>query len=104
MKQYPVVDTYRTGQKIKYIMQQKNMTVRTVQKFLGLATPQSIYHWFSGRNMPSVDSLYALSELFSVPVDEMLCGTRKQHFYVEQYPFKKHLHVYYKMFTELKTG
>ena len=28
--------------------------------------------------MPSVDNLYALSELFQVSMDEMLCGNRKK--------------------------
>lgn len=104
MKQYPVVDIHRTGQQIKQIMQQQNITVRMIQEYLGLATPQSIYHWFSGRNMPSVDNLYALSELFGVPVDAMLCGNRKLNFHFEQYSFKKHLYVYYKKFMELKAG
>lgn len=104
MKQYPVIDIYRTGQKIKQIMQQQNITVRTIQEYLGLATPQSIYHWFSGRNMPTIDNLYALSELFGVSVDAMLCGSRKQKFYFEQYPFRKHLYVYYEKFMKLKAG
>lgn len=104
MKQYPAIDIYGTGQKIKQIMQQQNITVRTIQEYLGLATPQSIYHWFSGRNLPSVDNLYALSDLFGVSVDAMLCGTRKPQIYFEQYSFKKRMYAYYKKFTELRTG
>lgn len=102
MQQYPILDIYKTGQKIKQIMQQQNMSVQALQKYLGLETPQSIYHWFNGRNMPSVDNLYALSELFGVPVDGLLCGNRKRNYHFEEYYVKKHLYVYYKKIMELQ--
>lgn len=102
MKQYPVLDIYRTGQKIKQIMQKKGITVREVQQYLRLETPQSIYHWFNGRNMPTIDNLYALSNLFAVPVDAMLSGNRKQNFYCDNSSSKMHLYVYYKKIAELK--
>lgn len=76
-KKYPVIDMYGTGQNIKMIMQLKGLTVKDIQEFLELSTPQSIYHWFDGRNLPTVDNLYALSELFNLPVDVFLKGTRK---------------------------
>lgn len=65
-RKYPVIDIKRTGQKIKHIMQMRGMTVKDVQEFLELSTPQSIYHWFDGRNLPTMDNLYALSELFRI--------------------------------------
>ena len=74
---YPVIDVIQTGQNIKQIMLVNGYTVKDIQEFLGLSTPQSIYHWFDGRNMPTIDNLYALSELFQLPVDAMLVGNRK---------------------------
>ena len=76
-RKYPVVDLERTGQNIKRIMQLKGLSVKDVQDFLELSTPQSIYHWFDGRNLPTIDNLYALSDLFQIPVDAMLVGNRK---------------------------
>lgn len=84
MKKYPIVNLQETGQKIKSIMKERGVTVRDIQDYLGLATPQSIYHWFNGRNMPSIDNLYALSELLCVPVDAMLSGNRKGKFFYER--------------------
>jgi hypothetical protein len=40
------------------------LNVKDIQGFLELSTSQSIYHWFDGRNLPTIDNLYALSELF----------------------------------------
>ena len=76
-RRYPVIDIERTGQNIKFIMQMRGMTVKDIQAFLELSTPQSIYHWFDGRNLPTLDNLYALSELLRLPVDALIKGNRE---------------------------
>lgn len=94
---YPILDTFRTGQKIKQIMMQKNYTVQEIQKYLGFSTPQSIYHWFSGRNMPTIDNLYALSSLFHVPIDAMLCGSRDDKWFFISCSSHRRLLTYYNL-------
>ena len=37
-------------------------------------------HWFEGRNLPTIDNLYALSALFHVPVDALICGNREENY------------------------
>ena len=76
-RKYPVIDMLRTGQNIKRIMQAKGLSVKDVQNFLGFSTPQGIYHWFDGKTMPTLDNMYALSELFRMPVDAIMRGNRK---------------------------
>lgn len=78
MNRMPRVDAYSTGQNIKRLMTKHGMTVKKLQEHLGLQTPQSIYHWFSGRSMPTIDNLYCLSTLFFIPVDKLICGNRKE--------------------------
>lgn len=104
MEKYPMINVYRTGRKIRHIMHSKGLTVHDVQNYLGLATPQGIYHWFCGRNMPSIDNLYALSELFHVPVDAMLCGNRKSEFSFSNHSYDNRLYAYCEKFLELKIG
>ena len=77
MVKYPVIDMARTGHNIKCIMKMKDISVKDIQIFLGLSTPQSIYHWLDGRNLPTVDNLYALSELLMMPIDRLICGNRE---------------------------
>lgn len=72
------------------------MTVKEVQEYLKLAAPQSIYHWFAGKSLPTVDNLYALSELFCVPMDALLCGTREKEFYFYSHSAGRRLMMYYK--------
>lgn len=76
-KNFPVIDIIATAKNIKNIMQSRNVTVKDIQQFLELETPQSVYHWMNGRNMPTIDNLYALSELFHMPIDAIIIGNRK---------------------------
>lgn len=103
-KKYPIIDVHKTGQNIKRIMLRRGLTVRDVQEFLELSTPQSIYHWFDGRNMPTVDNLYALSELFQVPVDEMIKGNRRVVFCFRQDSAYNRLLTYYDEFLKRRVG
>ena len=102
-KNYPVIDILKTGQNIKRIMKLKGFNVKDIQEYLELGTPQSIYHWFEGRNMPTVDNLYALSELFQLPVDAMLIGKRKFECRC-QYDMYQRVLVYHEKFIELKAS
>ena len=77
-KKVPQIDMHKTGQNIKDMMGMKGMTAKDVQEYLGLAAVQSIYHWFAGRSLPTVDNLYALSELLCVPIDALVCGNREK--------------------------
>lgn len=74
---FPTIDKQRTGERIRRLMKQKNTTVKQVQEYLNLSCVQSVYHWLDGASMPTIDNLYALSELFEVPLDYLVCGSRK---------------------------
>lgn len=102
-RKYPVIDMAGTGQNIKRIMQLKGFSVKDIQDFLELGTPQSIYHWFDGRNLPTIDNLYALSELFHLPVDALLIGNRKFKSKC-QHDICQRILVYYEKFMELMAG
>ena len=100
---YPVIDIAKTGQNIKRIMQLNGLTVKDIQEFLELSTSQSIYHWFDGRNLPTMDNLYALSELFQLPVDAMLVGNRRFECRWKNDMYQR-LFVYYEKLNELKAS
>ncbi|MBE5857758.1 MAG: helix-turn-helix transcriptional regulator [Lachnospiraceae bacterium] len=98
---YPTIDMKATGRNIKRIMRAKGISVKEVQKYLGLSAPQGIYHWLDGRSMPTVDNLYALSELFRTPMDEIICGNRK---YKPCVTLEDRLLTYCDRYLELKAG
>lgn len=102
-RKYPVIDMARTGQNIKNVMRLKGFTVKDLQNYLELSTPQSIYHWFDGRNLPTIDNLYALSELFHMSVDALLVGNRRFESKFQNDMYRSIL-TYYDRFAELKAG
>ena len=103
-KNLPKIDMYKTGQNIKRIMLEQGMTVKDIQEYLGLAAPQSIYHWFDGRSLPTVDNLYVLSELYCMPIDMLVRGDRKENFYICERTAYRRLRTYYERFLELRAG
>lgn len=74
---YPLIDKKSTGRKIHELMNRQGITVKDVQGFLNLSTPQAVYHWLSGRSLPTIDNIYALSALLQVPMDEIICGNKQ---------------------------
>ena len=103
-KRYPVIDIEKTGQNIKHIMRMKGMTVKDIQAFLGLSTPQGVYHWFAGRSLPTLDNLYALSELFCLPIDALIKGSREFEFRQAEDAVYRRIVIYYEKIAQLRGG
>ena len=68
----PVIDLPRTGAKIDLLRKKANISVKDIQKIFGFETPQAIYKWINGRNLPTVDNLIILAKIFNVTVDDIL--------------------------------
>lgn len=73
---FPLINKRETGINLRRIMDMRGITAKEVQNYLGLGCVQSVYRWLDGLNMPTIDNLYALSELFQVPIDAIVCGNR----------------------------
>ena len=73
---FPIIDRKRTGIRLRRIMDERGLSVKDVQQYLELGSVQSVYHWLNGLSMPTIDNLYALSELFQMPIDDLVCGNR----------------------------
>ncbi|MGN0169220.1 MAG: helix-turn-helix domain-containing protein [Lachnospiraceae bacterium] len=73
---FPLINKRETGVNLRRIMDMRGITPKDVQEYLGLGCVQSVYRWTDGVNMPTIDNLYALSELLQVPIDVIVCGNR----------------------------
>ena len=76
---YPVIDMRATGAHIKELMNTREVTVQDVQEAMGLASPQAVYRWLRGSNMPSVDSLFALSRYLDVSMEDVIVEKAAYH-------------------------
>nr|WP_326184526.1 helix-turn-helix transcriptional regulator [uncultured Oscillibacter sp.] len=75
---FPVIDPAATGQNIMRLRLERGLTVRDLQVFFGFEEPQAIYKWQSGKSLPTVDNLYALSVLLGVRMDEILVSVKPE--------------------------
>ena len=75
---FPLINKRETGVNLRRIMDMRGITPKDVQEYLELGCVQSVYRWTDGVNMPTIDNLYALSELLQVPIDAIVRGNRAQ--------------------------
>lgn len=75
---FPVIDPAATDRNIMRLRLEQGLTVRDVQVFFGFEEPQAIYKWQSGKSLPTVDNLYALSALLDVRMDEILVAAKPE--------------------------
>ena len=61
---FPVIDKKKTAERISAIMKVYGKTPADIQNYLKLSCVQTVYRWLEGVNIPSIDNLYALSQLF----------------------------------------
>ena len=68
----PVLDLAATGAKIKTVMKAKGITARELQIIMDFPYVQTIYNWFAGKNMPTIDNLVVLAKILAVPMDDLV--------------------------------
>lgn len=93
---YPIINMKATGIRLRQVMDRKNITVKDIQQYLNLSCVQSVYRWLGGHSMPTVDHLYALSELFQVPIDYLIVGNRTYQIPEHRYSLYVRVRAYYK--------
>ena len=67
-----VVDMKLTGKNISSLREERGISVRDLQRMLGIATPQAIYKWQRGETLPNIENLVALACILSVSIDDIL--------------------------------
>lgn len=97
---FPTINLRETGVNLRRIMDMRRITPKDIKEFLNLGSIQTVYNWFNGLNMPTVDNLYALSQFLQVPIDEIICGNRKaiipEPIVIIENPRSRRLYAYYR--------
>ena len=105
---FPLINKRETGVNLRRIMDMRGITPKDVQEYLGLGCVQSVYRWIDGVNMPTIDNLYALSELFQVPIDAIVRGNRAPialDIIIKQLDSREsRLYAYYEKLSEKRTA
>ena len=69
---FPSINLKETGINLHRIMDKHGITPKDIKEFLNIGSIQTVYNWCNGINMPTIDNLYALSQLLQVPIDEII--------------------------------
>ena len=69
------MNTQKTGEFIKALRKENNMTQLQLAEKLS-CTDKAISRWETGKGLPDADMLLALSDTFSVSINEILLGER----------------------------
>ena len=72
MNRIPVIDVTATGSNISTLRRNAGLTVKDLQDIFGFNTPQAIYKWQHGTEVPTVDNLVVLAAVFGVRIDDIL--------------------------------
>jgi len=78
---YPMIDLQKTGRRIKELREERGISVRQLQMFLGFEQPQAIYKWQRGECLPTFDNMYAIACYFNVKIDDILVGNRQDFYF-----------------------
>ena len=101
---YPIINLRETGINLHRIMDRRGISPKDIKEFLNLGSIQTVYNWCNGLNMPTIDNLYALSQLLRVPIDAIICGNRKPIMpepVVIENARDRRLYAYYKRINEM---
>ena len=100
----PIINSKETGARLRYLIRQNKLSVKDIQNYLMLSSPQSIYHWLNGQCLPNIDNLYALSYLFNVPIDDIIMGDKNHHNIGSEEKAYRRLSLYYNRLNNLKAS
>ena len=68
----PQIDVKATGARIKALAGEKGLKATDIQRECGLGTPQTVFKWFRGATLPSLDNLAIIARLFGVGIDDIV--------------------------------
>ena len=68
----PQIDMMATGANIKQIAADKGMKAKDIQAVFGFGTPQTVFKWFRGVTIPTIDSMVILAKVFDTTIDAII--------------------------------
>lgn len=67
-----IIEMEKTGQLLKTSIKEAGYDVKYIQEYLHLACLYTIYRWYKGKTLPSVDHFYSLSILLDKHIENLI--------------------------------
>lgn len=77
-RRYPVrrmdvfINMEKTGAHIKRSIEESGYSMQEIMEITGITTEQTIYKWYSGKSLPSLETQVVLCRLLGLRVTELL--------------------------------
>ena len=77
-RKYPVkrmdisINMEKTGAHIKRAIKESGYSMREIMEITGITTEQTIYKWYSGKSIPSLETQIILCKLLGLKITELL--------------------------------
>lgn len=66
-----MISMEKTGARLKRIAEKRGYTPKKLSAEIGVSQ-NSIYQWYSGQKLPSLDNLCVLSDTFKLRLDDLI--------------------------------
>ena len=66
------IDMKKTGTNIKRCIRESGYTIREIMEITGITVEQTIYKWYRGESLPSLENQLILCTLFGIPLTSLL--------------------------------
>ncbi len=67
-----MIDTKATGANLRKLCKEHSISVAQIQQRLNIGAFQSVYNWFSGKTLPSLENFYELSKMLYTPMNQII--------------------------------
>ena len=87
IKKYPIermnlsINMEKTGAHIKRTLKESGYTMREIMEITGITTEQTIYKWYSGKSIPSLETHIIRCKLLGIKITELLVIDGEFDFY-----------------------
>lgn len=68
----PVIDVKATGLNICSRLKEREILKSELRLYLGYTSAEAIYRWPEGKNLPTLQNLYAISRILGISINELL--------------------------------
>ena len=66
------INVKATGARIKALAAERGLKALDIQNACGLGTPQTVFKWYRGATLPSLDNLVIIATLMGVQLDDIV--------------------------------
>ena len=79
-----IIDMKRTGKRIRELCEAKGLSPQDVADMMGLAEKRTVYFWYAGDRLPSIDNLFMLSRILGTTIDDLFVEKEENNEEVKQ--------------------